>query len=108
MLAGVDHLPATYDREKQAFTKGEPEYGAALRRRSGAPRRPARRLDHRRGDRRAVAGSTGTLPPPKGYLRSCARSRDKHGILLIFDEVITGFGRLGAAFAADATASSRT
>ena len=48
-----------------------------------------------------VAGSTGVLPPPKGYLKRLRAICDKHGILLIFDEVITGYGRLGAAFAAE-------
>ena len=48
-----------------------------------------------------MAGSTGVLPPPKGYLQRLRQICDKHGILLIFDEVITGFGRLGTAFAAE-------
>ena len=48
-----------------------------------------------------MAGSTGVLPPPKGYLKRLREICDKHGILLIFDEVITGFGRLGHAFAAE-------
>ncbi len=48
-----------------------------------------------------VAGSTGVLVPPKGYLQRLRQICDKHGILLIFDEVITGFGRLGAGFAAE-------
>ena len=48
-----------------------------------------------------MAGSTGVLPPPKGYLQRLRAICDKHGILLIFDEVITGFGRLGTAFAAE-------
>ncbi|MEZ5763981.1 MAG: aspartate aminotransferase family protein [Xanthobacteraceae bacterium] len=101
LLTGVDHLPATYDREKQAFTKGEPEYGAhfadELERIVGL---------HGPGTIAAVivepmAGSTGVLPPPKGYLQKLRDITTKHGILLIFDEVITGFGRLGAAFAAE-------
>src|SRR5437762_7626869 len=101
MLAGVDHLPHTYNREKQAFTKGEPEWGAHL----------ADDLDrivalHDASTIAAVivepcAGSTGYLPPPKGYLERLRQICDKHGILLIFDEVITGFGRLGTAFAAE-------
>src|SRR5438309_7155346 len=101
MLAGVDHLPHTYNREKQAFTKGEPEWGAHL----------ADDLDrivalHDASTIAAVivepmAGSTGVLPPPKGYLERLRAICDKHGILLIFDEVITGFGRLGTAFAAE-------
>ena len=101
MLAGVDHLPHTYNREHQAFTKGEPEWGAHL----------ADDLDrivalHDASTIAAVmvepmAGSTGVLPPPKGYLQRLRAICDKHGILLIFDEVITGFGRLGSPFAAE-------
>jgi beta-alanine--pyruvate transaminase len=101
LLAGVDHLPHTYNREQQAFTKGEPEWGAHL----------ADDLDrivalHDASTIAAVivepmAGSTGVLPPPKGYLERLRAICDKHGILLIFDEVITGFGRLGHAFAAE-------
>jgi beta-alanine--pyruvate transaminase len=101
LLAGVDHLPATYNREHQAFTKGEPEWGAHL----------ADELErivalHGASTIAAVivepmAGSTGVLPPPKGYLQRLRAICDRHGILLIFDEVITGFGRLGHAFAAE-------
>ena len=101
LLTGVDHLPATYSREHQAFTKGEPEWGAHL----------ADELErivalHDASTIAAVivepmAGSTGVLPPPKGYLQRLRAICDKHGILLIFDEVITGFGRLGHAFAAE-------
>ena len=101
LLTGVDHLPATYNREQQAFTKGEPEWGGHL----------ADDLErivalHDASTIAAVivepmAGSTGVLPPPKGYLQRLRAICDKHGILLIFDEVITGFGRLGHAFAAE-------
>ncbi|MGA2492549.1 MAG: aspartate aminotransferase family protein [Roseiarcus sp.] len=101
LLAGVDHLPATYNREHQAFTKGEPEWGGHL----------ADALEgivalHDASTIAAVivepmAGSTGVLPAPKGYLQKLRAICDKHGILLIFDEVITGFGRLGFAFAAE-------
>jgi beta-alanine--pyruvate transaminase len=101
LLAGVDHLPSTYNREQQAFSKGEPEWGAHL----------ADELDrivalHDASTIAAVivepmAGSTGVIPAPKGYLRRLRAICDKHGILLIFDEVITGFGRLGHAFAAE-------
>jgi beta-alanine--pyruvate transaminase len=101
LLAGVDHLPATYSREHQAFTKGEPEWGAHL----------ADELErivalHGASTIAAVivepmAGSTGVLPPPKGYLQRLRAICDRHGIMLIFDEVITGFGRLGHAFAAE-------
>ena len=101
LLAGVDHLPHTYNREHQAFTKGEPEWGAHL----------ADDLErivalHDASTIAAVvvepmAGSTGVLPPPKGYLQRLRAICDKYGILLIFDEVICGFGRLGASFAAE-------
>ena len=101
LLAGVDHLPATYNREHQAFTVGEPEWGAHL----------ADDLErivalHDASTIAAVivepmAGSTGVLPAPKGYLQKLREICTKHGILLIFDEVITGFGRLGYAFAAE-------
>jgi len=101
LLAGVDHIPATYDREKQAFTKGEPEYGAHF----------AEELEnlvalHGANTIAAVivepmAGSTGVLPAPKGYLKRLREITQKHGILLIFDEVITGYGRLGHAFASE-------
>src|SRR6187397_3467680 len=100
LMAGVDHLPMTYDREKQAFTVGEPEWGAHL----------ADALDrlvalHDASTIAAVivepvAASTGVLPPPKGYLERLRAICDKHGILLIFDEVITGSGSLGSPFAA--------
>jgi beta-alanine--pyruvate transaminase len=101
LLAGVDHLPATYNREHQAFSKGEPDWGEHL----------ADDLErivalHDASTIAAVivepmAGSTGVLPAPKGYLRRLRAICDKHGILLIFDEVISGFGRLGHAFAAE-------
>ncbi|MEP9379483.1 aspartate aminotransferase family protein [Aquabacter sp. CN5-332] len=101
LLVGVDHLPATYDRAKQAFTKGEPEYGAHF----------ADELErivalHDASTIAAVivepmAGSTGVIPSPKGYLKRLREICDKYGILLIFDEVITGYGRLGYAFAAE-------
>jgi beta-alanine--pyruvate transaminase len=101
LLAGVDHLPTTYNREQQAFTKGEPAWGAHL----------ADELErivalHDASTVAAVivepmAGSTGVLPPPKGYLEKLRAICDKHDILLIFDEVISGFGRLGHAFAAE-------
>ncbi|MGR7994884.1 MULTISPECIES: aspartate aminotransferase family protein [unclassified Xanthobacter] len=101
MLTGVDHLRTTYDREHQAFTKGEPDYGAHF----------ADELERIVGLHDAstiaavivepMAGSTGVLPAPKGYLQRLREICDKYGILLIFDEVITGYGRLGAAFAAE-------
>ncbi len=101
LLAGVDHLPATYAREHQAFSRGEPEWGAHL----------ADELErlvalHGADTIAAVivepmAGSTGVLPPPKGYLKRLREITEAHGIFLIFDEVITGFGRLGFPFAAE-------
>ncbi len=101
LLVGVDHLPATYNREHQAFSKGEPDWGEHL----------ADDLErivalHDASTIAAVivepmAGSTGVLPAPKGYLRRLRAICDKYGILLILDEVITGFGRLGYAFAAE-------
>ncbi len=101
LLAGVDHLPATYSREHQAFTKGEPEWGAHL-----ADALESLVALHDASTIAAVivepmAGSTGVLPAPKGYLQRLREICDKYGILLIFDEVITGFGRLGAPFAAE-------
>jgi beta-alanine--pyruvate transaminase len=101
LLAGTDHLSSTYNREHQAFSKGEPDWGEHL----------ADDLErivalHDASTIAAVivepmAGSTGVLPAPKGYLRRLRAICDKYGILLIFDEVITGFGRLGHAFAAE-------
>ena len=101
MLAGVDHLPHTYNRKEQAFTRGEPTWGAHLA--DDLERMVAL---HDASTIAAVivepmAGSTGVLPPPKGYLKRLRDICTKHGILLIFDEVITGFGRLGHAFAAE-------
>jgi beta-alanine--pyruvate transaminase len=101
LLAGVDHLPSTYNRAEQAYSIDQPEWGVHL----------ADALDglvalHDASTIAAVivepmAGSTGVLPAPKGYLERLRAICDKHGILLIFDEVITGFGRLGHAFAAE-------
>lgn len=101
LLTGVDHLPHTHSLEHNAFSKGQPEWGAHL----------ADDLErivalHDASNIAAVivepvAGSTGVLIPPVGYLQRLREICDKYGILLIFDEVITGFGRLGAPFAAD-------
>jgi beta-alanine--pyruvate transaminase len=101
LLGGVDHMPHTHLPEKNAFSKGVPEHGAEL----------ANELErivtlHDASTIAAVivepvAGSTGVILPPKGYLQKLREICTKHGILLIFDEVITGFGRLGAPFAAD-------
>ena len=101
LLGGVDHLPHTHLPAKNAFSRGVPEHGAEL----------ADELErivalHDASTIAAVivepmAGSTGVLIPPKGYLQRLRDICTKHGILLIFDEVITGFGRLGTPFAAD-------
>jgi beta-alanine--pyruvate transaminase len=101
LLAGVDHLPHTYNRKEQAYSRGEPEWGAHLA--DDLERMVAL---HDASTIAAVivepmAGSTGVLPPPKGYLKRLRDICTKHGILLIFDEVITGFGRLGYAYAAE-------
>jgi beta-alanine--pyruvate transaminase len=101
MLTGVDHLSHTLNIEKNAYSRGQPEWGAHL----------ADELErlvalHDASTIAAVivepiAGSTGVILPPKGYLQRLREITRKHGILLIFDEVITAFGRVGAAFAAD-------
>ncbi len=101
LLTGVDHMPHTHLPAQNAFTRGEPEHGADL----------ATELErivtlHDASTIAAVivepvAGSTGVLIPPKGYLKKLREITSKHGILLIFDEVITGFGRVGTPFAAD-------
>ncbi|HEX8164607.1 MAG TPA: aspartate aminotransferase family protein [Beijerinckiaceae bacterium] len=101
LLSGVDHLPHTYNRAEQAYTKGEPEWGGHL----AEALEPIIAL-HDGSTIAAVivepmAGSTGVLPPPKGYLQKLRQICDRHGILLIFDEVISGFGRLGFPFAAE-------
>jgi len=95
LLPKIDHLPHTYNYEQNAFSKGEPEWGAHL----------ADDLEnivalHDPENVAAVivepvSGSTGVLPPPKNYLKRLREICDKHGILLIFDEVVTGFGRMG-------------
>src|SRR6476469_2257993 len=100
MLAGVDHIRHTHDLARNAYAVGQPEHGAELA--DDLERLVAL---HDASTIAAVivepiAGSTGVLLPPKGYLQRLRALCDKHGILLIFDEVITGFGRTGAAFAA--------
>ena len=100
LIAGVDHLSHTLNLSQAAFSRGQPSWGAHL----------ADELErlvalHDASTIAAViiepvAGSTGVLVPPKGYLEKIRAICDKHGILLIFDEVITGFGRLGAPFGA--------
>lgn len=101
LLNGVDHLPHTHSLEHNAFSRQQPEWGAHL----------ADDLErivalHDASNIAAVivepvAGSTGVLIPPQGYLQRLRSICDRHGILLIFDEVITGFGRLGASFATE-------
>ena len=101
LLAGVDHLPHTHNLSEMAFSRGLPKWGAHL----------ADDLErivalHDASTIAAVilepvAGSTGVLVPPEGYLERIREICDRHGILLIFDEVITGFGRTGEAFAAE-------
>jgi beta-alanine--pyruvate transaminase len=101
LLPNVDHLPHTHDPARNAFSRGQPEHGKELAeqletlvQKHGASTIAAVIIE-------PVAGSTGVLIPPKGYLERLREICTKHGILLIFDEVITGFGRLGAPFAAD-------
>ena len=100
-LPGVDHIRHTYDLERNAFAKDLPPHGAELA-------DDIERLVALHGAETIAAvivepvpGSTGVLPPPQGYLQRLRQLCDKHGILLIFDEVITGFGRLGTPFAAN-------
>ncbi|KFN49963.1 omega amino acid--pyruvate aminotransferase [Arenimonas malthae CC-JY-1] len=100
MLPGVDHLRHTLDLQRNGFSRGLPQHGAEL----------AEDLErlvqlHDASTIAAViiepiSGSAGVVLPPEGYLRRIREICDKHGILLIFDEVITGFGRVGKAFAA--------
>ena len=101
LLPGADHIRHTHDLTRNAFSRGVPEHGAELA--DDLERLVAL---HDASTIAAVivepvAGSTGVLLPPKGYLQRLRAICDKHGILLIFDEVITGFGRLGSPFAAD-------
>jgi beta-alanine--pyruvate transaminase len=100
LLPHVDHLPHTHNSDKAGFSRGQPIWGADL---AGELERVV--ALHDASTIAAVivepmAGSTGVLPPPIGYLERLRAICDHHGILLIFDEVITGFGRLGANFAA--------
>lgn len=101
MIPSVDHLPHTFEPSKMGYSRGQPEWGTHL----------ADELErivalHDASNIAAVIvepmqGSTGVIVPPKGYLQRLREICTRHGILLIFDEVITGFGRLGTAFAAD-------
>jgi len=100
LLGGVDHIRHTHDAARNAFSVGQPAHGAELA--DDLERLVAL---HDASTIAAVivepvAGSTGVLIPPKGYLQRLRQICDKHGILLIFDEVITGFGRTGSPFAA--------
>ncbi|MDF0605702.1 aspartate aminotransferase family protein [Neisseriaceae bacterium TC5R-5] len=101
-LPAVDHLRSTHDLARNAFSRGQPEHGAEW-----ADELESRILTlHDPSTIAAVivepmAGSTGVLIPPKGYLQRLRQICDKYGILLIFDEVITGFGRLGADWGAN-------
>jgi beta-alanine--pyruvate transaminase len=100
LIPGVDHLRHTLDIGRNAFSRGLPEYGIEL----------AEDLErlcalHDGSNIAAVivepvAGSAGVIPPPAGYLERLRETCDQHGILLIFDEVITAFGRMGHGFAA--------
>jgi beta-alanine--pyruvate transaminase len=100
-LPGVDHLPHTHNLEQNAFSRGQPEWGAHL------ADELERIVTLNTADTIAavivepLAGSAGVLLPPKDYLQRLRAICDKYGILLIFDEVITGFGRLGEAFGSD-------
>ncbi len=98
LLPYVDHLPHTHGLPENVFTRGQPEHGAHLADQlenlvalHGAETIAAVMVE-------PVAGSTGVLVPPKGYLERLRSICTKHGILLIFDEVITGFGRIGTPF----------
>jgi len=100
-LPQIDHLPHTHDMARNAFARGMPEHGVEL----------ADKLEeivylHDEMNIAAVivepvAGSTGVLPPPKGYLKRLREICTKHGILLILDEVVTGFGRFGSVSASE-------
>lgn len=101
LLPGVDHLRHTFDLSRNAFSKGQPTHGAEIA-------EDLERLVALHGPDtiaavivEPVAGSTGVLPPPVGYLQRLREICSQHGILLIFDEVITAFGRVGAGFAAE-------
>lgn len=101
LLPDVSHLPDTHDPARNAFSRGQPAHGAeradaleGIIQEHGAATIAAVIVE-------PVAASTGVLVPPTGYLERLRAICDRHGILLIFDEVITGFGRLGAPFAAE-------
>ena len=100
LLTGVDHLPHTHLPDQNAYSRGRPKHGAHLA-------DDLERIAALHGPEtiaavivEPMAGSTGVLIPPLGYLEKLREICTKHGILLIFDEVITGFGRLGSPFGA--------
>src|SRR3954468_18575286 len=100
LVPGVDHLPHTYDAKQMAFSRGQPAWGAHL---ADELERLVALHDASTiaaGIVEPMQGSAGVIVPPLGYLERLRKICDKHGILLIFDEVITGFGRLGQAFGA--------
>ncbi|MGJ5204439.1 aspartate aminotransferase family protein [Bradyrhizobium sp. HKCCYLR20261] len=102
LLPEIDHLPHTHDPERAAFSRGQPQWGVHF-----ADELEKLLALHDPATVAAVivepvTGSGGVLPPPVGYLERLREICDHHGILLIFDEVITGFGRVGGAFAANA------
>ncbi len=101
LLTGVDHLPHTHSLEHNAFTRGRPAWGGHLADElerivalHGAETIAAVIVE-------PMAGSTGVLIPPVGYLEKLRAICTKHGIILIFDEVITAYGRVGGATAAE-------
>jgi beta-alanine--pyruvate transaminase len=101
LINGVDHLPHTHNLEQAAFSRGQPQWGGHL-----ADELESLVALHDASTIAAVivepvAGSTGILPPPVSYLERLRELCTQHGILLIFDEVITAFGRVGASFAAE-------
>ena len=101
LISGVDHIRHTHDIERNAFSRGQPAWGAHL---ADDLERLVQLHDASTiaaAIVEPVAGSTGVLVPPQGYLRRLREICDRHDILLIFDEVITGFGRLGASFAVE-------
>src|SRR6202008_2462909 len=100
LLTNVDHLQHTHNLEQNSFSRGQPPWGAQL----PHDLKPLLVARPEPANIAALivepmAGSTGVLVPPKGYLERLRALCTQHGILLIFDEGITGFGRLGAAFA---------
>jgi beta-alanine--pyruvate transaminase len=101
LMPGVDHLPHTYNLAEMAYSRGQPVWGAHL-----ADELERLLVLHDPSTIAGViveplAGSTGVLVPPQGYLERLRAICQRHGILLIFDEVITAFGRLGAATASE-------